>query len=178
MATTKTKAKKELAKPDTFDYKTRAAFDWTQFTLKIHVEASPQKVWEAWTVGKKLSNWFPVEGVIEPKAGGRVWLQFFRPEDTLDDVVISAVKGKSVVFPFGSHGEQVEVRVIKHKKGAICELTQSRMRTTQRDKVYMHMGCRAGWTFFLTNLKSYLEHGIDLRSTDPKMTYREGFVNS
>ena len=42
----------------------------------------------------------------------------------------------------------------------------------------MHMGCRAGWVFFLTNLKAYLEHGIDLRTTDPKMTYREGFVNS
>jgi hypothetical protein len=31
-------------------------------------------------------------------------------------------------------------------------------------------GCAMGWTFFLANLKAWLEHGIDLRETNPNRT--------
>ena len=33
------------------------------------------------------------------------------------------------------------------------------------------MGCNLGWSFFITNLKALLEHGIDLRETDPDKAY-------
>jgi hypothetical protein len=40
------------------------------------------------------------------------------------------------------------------------------------------MGCAMGWTFFLANLKAYLENGIDLRGHDPKRCYKQNFINS
>ena len=154
----------------------KKAFDWTKFTLRVLIAAPREKVWEAWTSG--LARWFPVAGEIEPRKGGKVVLQFLFPEDKLEDEVISATKGQRIVFPFGSHGEQVEVRLRKQGGGTLCELTQSDMRTTAQDKVQMHMGCRQGWTFFLANLKAWLEHGVDLRSHDPKRSYRQGYINS
>lgn len=105
-------------------------------------------------------------------------LGFIHLEDTLDDKVISVTQGHRLVFPFGKRGEQVEVKLRKRKGGTICELTQSNMRTTPWDRVHMRMGSRGGWTFFLTNLKAWVERGPDLRSHDRKMTYRDGFVNS
>ncbi len=31
-----------------------------------------------------------------------------------------------------------------------------------------NVNCQTCWTYFLTNLKAYLEHGIDLREKDPQ----------
>jgi hypothetical protein len=39
------------------------------------------------------------------------------------------------------------------------------------------MGCRTGWTFFLTNLKSILEKGPDLRESDPRRIKETFLVN-
>ena len=52
------------------------------------------------------------------------------------------------------------------------------MGVSPKDKWDMHKGCETGWTFFLTNLKSYLEHGIDLRSHDRRKSYKKNYVNS
>jgi len=40
----------------------------------------------------------------------------------------------------------------------------------------MHKGCAEGCTFFLANLKSYLENGIELRSHEKERSYRAGFI--
>ncbi len=34
-----------------------------------------------------------------------------------------------------------------------------------------HMGCNLGWSFFMTNRKALLEHGVDFRETDPEKAY-------
>jgi hypothetical protein len=38
-----------------------------------------------------------------------------------------------------------------------------------------HVGCKAGWTFYLANLKSILEGGIDMRN---KKTRLKEMLNS
>jgi hypothetical protein len=32
-----------------------------------------------------------------------------------------------------------------------------------------HLGCKTGWTFYLANLKSLMEGGIDLRNKNEKI---------
>ena len=38
------------------------------------------------------------------------------------------------------------------------------LKINEKGKVQYHMGCLGGWTFYLANLKSYLEGGVDLRN--------------
>jgi len=46
----------------------------------------------------------------------------------------------------------------------VVELWQENIPGDEDSKVNLHMGCTKGWTFYLTNLKSILEGGIDLRN--------------
>jgi len=151
--------------------------DWTQFTLKIFIRASQAKVYKAWTNSTELANWFSEKAEIDPKKGGKLYFEWLAG-DKLTTEVTSVTKNRRVLFPFGSRGEKVEVKMLKSGKGTVCQLRQYDMITSPAMKWEMHMGCKTGWAFFLANLKSYLEHGIDLRSHDRKQSYRQGFVNS
>lgn len=152
-------------------------YDWTQFRLKIEIAAPPRRVFDAWTRRELVSKWFPVAGVIEPRKGGQIALTFLGG-DTHDDKVTAARRPSLLQFPFGKRGEQVRITFKKVRGGTCCELHQFNMATTPIAKIQMHMGCQQGWTFFLTNLKAFLEHGLDMRSHDPRKSYRQGYVNS
>jgi hypothetical protein len=51
------------------------------------------------------------------------------------------------------------------------------MKINPATRVIMHIVGKTGWVFSLTNLKSYPERGIDLRSRDPRRCYNQGYVN-
>ena len=152
-------------------------FDWTKFFLRIAIDTSPEKVFQAWTDDKIVTKWFTVKAEMEPKKKGRIFWEWLGC-DKLDTKNIDFVPNKKFVFPFGSKGEQVAITIVPDSSGAICELRQTKMKTDPKSRIAMHMGCKQGWTFFLTNLKSYLEHGIDLRSHDTNRSYNQNFVNS
>lgn len=153
------------------------SYDWSQFTVKIDLKASSSKVFQAWTDERKIVKWFVEKANIEPKKNGRLYLEWLTG-DKSDDKIIAIRKDSLFHFPFGAGGEEVKVKIRKITGGSVCEIHQFNMKTGPMDKVNWHMGCRAGWTFFLTNLKAYLEHGLDLRSRNPKMSYKQGYVNS
>jgi len=152
-------------------------YDWTQFTQRILIKASPEKVFKAWTDQKEIVKWFTVKTELEPKKGGRLYFEWLAG-DKLEAKVIRIRRPNLLVFPFGSADEQVEVKISKEKGGSLVELHQYGMRTTPKYRVSMHLGCQTGWVFFLTNLKCWLEHGIDLRSHDASRSYRQGYINS
>jgi uncharacterized protein YndB with AHSA1/START domain len=152
-------------------------YDWTQFILRVYLKAPADKVYAAWTDAKLITRWFPEKAEIEARRGGRIYLEWVAG-DKMDTQVIRARKPTLFVFPFGNKGEEVAVKIKKVKGGTICELHQYHMKTGPKDKVSMHMGCAMGWTFFLANLKAFLEHGVDLRGHDPKRCYRQNFINS
>ncbi|MCB2230828.1 SRPBCC domain-containing protein [bacterium] len=153
------------------------SYDWTRFVLRIEIAASPARVFRAWTESDEVQAWFPEKAESEPKKGGRYYLEFLGG-DIADMKFLEFRKPNKVVFTFGDKGETVTVRIRKAGKKTICELEQSGMSTSPKSRVHMHMGCKTGWVFFLTNLKAYLEHGIDLRSHDRRKTYNQSYVNS
>ena len=155
----------------------KITYDWSKFTLKIPIKKSPARVFKAWTDDKQVSNWFTVKTILEPKTNGRIYFEWLAG-DKLETKFISVIKNKKIVFPFGSHEEKVEVKFLKDGKNCICLLHQYDMKTSPKVKWNMHRGCITGWTFFLTNLKVYLENDIDLRSHDVKKSYKFGFINS
>ena len=50
-------------------------------------------------------------------------------------------------------------------------ITQENMADTTEAHSGWHLSCNLGWSFFMTNLKAFLEHGIDLREADPERAY-------
>jgi uncharacterized protein YndB with AHSA1/START domain len=152
-------------------------YDWTRFSLKIELAVPPERVFRAWTNASELSAWFAVTCEIEPRSGGRLFFEWLGG-DRLETRIIAVKKNRELCFPFGPKGEQVRVHITKSRQGALCTLEQSGMLTSPGQKIEMHMGCKTGWVFFLTNLKAYLEHGVDLRSHDRRKSYQTGYINS
>lgn len=85
----------------------------------------------------------------------------------MDGKVLQYSRGKSVTllwvdkFP----GRKVvkpsaNFRVVSKERGTLLKL-----RHTGFSAPYHYAACSAGWAYFLTNLKSVLEHGFDLRSS-------------
>jgi hypothetical protein len=53
-----------------------------------------------------------------------------------------------------------------HGKAVLLTLRQFEIPTDEENKLNIHHGCSNGWTFWLANLKAYLEHGILLNETE------------
>lgn len=152
-------------------------YDWTRFVLRIEINASPERVFRAWTESAELSAWFAEKAQSEPRRGGQLHLEFLGGDKA--DLQFLKFRSPSLVsFTFGHQGETVTVRLRKTTRGTLCQLEQEGMKTGPKDRVHMHMGCKTGWVFFLTNLKGYLEHGVDLRSHDSRKSYNQHYVNS
>jgi hypothetical protein len=94
---------------------------------------------------------------------GEEWVREARPPTRL-------------VFGFG---DKMEVEVALRKQGSICDvsLRQYNIPNTPRGRCDLHMGCRVAWAFFLTNLKSIAEGGLDLRETDRAKVRQLHLVN-
>lgn len=151
--------------------------DWSQFKLRLLINKPVSRVFEAWTSDRIVSRWFTEKTVIEPRKNGRLYFEWLAGE-SMEAKVIAIARNRYFTFPFGSKGERVTVRFRKAGAGCVCEIHQYNMKTTPESKWGMHKGCLQGWTFFLANLKAYLEHGIDLRGHDPKRSYRQDYINS
>jgi uncharacterized protein YndB with AHSA1/START domain len=95
-----------------------SAYDWTQFTQRIVIKAPPAKVFKAWTDPSELIRWFPVKAELEPKKGGRLYLEWLAG-DKFEGKIIRVRKPSLLVFPFGNGNEEVEVKISKVRGGPL-----------------------------------------------------------
>lgn len=161
-------------------------FDWTQFSKRVFINADLKSVYNAWTKSGELEKWFlskatfhsnegkeilPSENVV-PKSIYR-WNWF--AQNHFEEGTISQVNGIDYLeFTFA--GEcKVQVRLSKEKDQTLVELTQIEIPLDNTSKENIRLGCAFGWTFYLLNLKSVLEGGLDLRN---KNTHLIGVVNN
>ena len=73
-------------------------------------------------------------------------------------------------------GECIVTIIAKpHNDISVVEITQENIPTDEKSKVNYFVGCGEGWAFYLANLKSILEGGIDLRNRDETI---KGVLNS
>ena len=61
----------------------------------------------------------------------------------------------------------VEVAIISEEGEKVIELTQKNI--APDESLHIYIGSGEGWTFYLVNLKSILEGGIDLRNKNDKI---------
>jgi len=153
------------------------SYDWSKFTRKININAPVNAIYDAWTIPQQLEEWFLRsadfkrsdgtirEKIIHIRKGDTYsWLWHGHPDTIVEkgEVLIANEKDK-LQFSFTAGGI-VTVDIGMAAGETIVMLTQENIPTDEKGKVSYHMGCMTGWTFYLANLKSYLEGGIDLRN--------------
>lgn len=155
---------------------------WSSFTLRVAIKAEPQQVFDAWATQAGLERWFlrkaefktPDGSVRERNAHvqkGDVyeWLWFGYDDNTVERREVIEANGKNL-FRFIFSGDCIVTVVIKHEHGAtLVELKQENIPLDEDPKMNLCLGCSNGWTFYMANLKSILEGGIDLRNKDERI---------
>lgn len=152
-------------------------FDWTRYTKRIAVKAPISTIYKAWAIPEELERWF-LEDV-----------KFYDKDNNLKDKQTPAEKGLTYKWKWHlyddimkgrileTNGKDflqftfeeeciVEVKLTKDREYTLIELTHKNIPTDDESKQYIRLGCASGWTFYLTNLKSVYEGGLDLRNKD------------
>ena len=95
--------------------------------------------------------------------------------DTTEHGKIIDANGKDFIqFTFA--GEcLVDIKLSIQGDYIIVELTQINIPIDDNSKQGIRLGCDSGWSFFLVNLKSVYEGGIDLRNKDTSL---KGMLNN
>ncbi|HMU09846.1 MAG TPA: SRPBCC domain-containing protein [Ferruginibacter sp.] len=163
-------------------------YDWSRFVTRININAPIEKLYWCWATRQGMEYWFlrlseykkpdgNVRTGSEPVQPGDTytWRWHGWSDETTEHGSILDCNGKDIFkFSFGKAGDCTVT--LKNELGQnIVELLQSNIPITDEGMHYWHLGCKTGWTFYLANLKSLLEGGVDLRNRDEKL---QNVINS
>lgn len=157
--------------------------DWTKFTKRIPIKADPQIIYDCWGTQAGLEKWFlrkaeftMPNNLLRPhnahiqKEDRYEWLWYGYPKSVSERNIVTDANGKDL-FQFKFSGDSLVTVTIKTDEGEqIVELVQENIPLDDNPVTSLYIGCGTGWTFYLANLKSVLEGGIDLRNRNVKLS--------
>jgi hypothetical protein len=157
--------------------------DFSEFKLRVNIKTSIEDAYKAWSTSAGLCSWFLGNCTFTDKQGVQ------RPADEMaqpgDEYIYyfncyadkAAFKGKVLkvngkdLFSFTfSKGCPVTISIYKEQGETIVELFESNLPTDEETIKRHYVGDSKGWIFYLTNLKSVLEGGLDLRNRNQALT--------
>lgn len=160
-------------------------FNWTTFTKRIAIQATLADMYDAWTIPEKIETWFLKKAVYKRPNGSNLpkdvrftigdqyewhWYLF----EGIEKGKITASNEKDFIqFQFAN--SLVEVHLSELEGNILVTLTQKDIPTDDDSKRDIRLGCEKGWTFFLLNLKTVYENGIDQRNKDERLI---GMINN
>jgi uncharacterized protein YndB with AHSA1/START domain len=161
-------------------------FIWSQFTKRITIKSDLITVYNAWTKSGELEKWFLSKAVFYSADNEKLsstenvssnskyeWNWF--AQNYFENGKVTEVNGSDYLeFTFAGDCK-VQVKLTKMKEEILVELTHKEIPLDDNSKENIRLGCAFGWTFYLVNLKSILEGGIDLRNKDTELV---GVVNN
>ncbi len=136
---------------------------------RFYYSASPRAVFAALTDPKQLTKWFVGKAVVGLREGGPYRLAWTGGYSMRGRVLAVEAPRKLRIewndrFP-GKKVRTTEARFTVEKRGRGTLLTVShRGFRSGKSWIALYGGVESGWAYYLTNLRAYLEHGIDLRS--------------
>ena len=103
------------------------------------------------------------------------WLWYGYPDTTAETGTFIKTNDKDELqFVFGKAGT-VTVKIYTIENQNMVELTQENIPSDEQSRFNYYVGCSTGWVFYLANLKSIMEGGIDLRNKNENL---KGVLNS
>lgn len=155
-----------------------SSFDWSRFTVRININSnSIEQLYRAWATRGGIEYWFlrmseyskadgELRSADEPVQTGDTyrWRWFGYGDEVTETGEILDCNGTDFFkFRFGKAGD-CSVNIYPEQDELIVELLQDNIPTDDKAKESWHIGCKTGWTFYLANMKSMFEGGIDLRN--------------
>ena len=155
---------------------------WSEFKLRVNINAPMDKAYAAWATQEGLESWFlkradlmagstPRQRGEKAQKGDEYEFRWFGyPDSTSHKGKIIATDGKSqFTFTF-SQDLPVSVSLYRECGETIVELVETFDPTDEGVVRKHYLGNMKGWIFYLTNLKSVLEGGLDLRNRKVELT--------
>ena len=156
--------------------------DSSRFLKRVSIRTTPQKIYDSWTTQEGLESWFLRKAEFNTPAGKLrdknehvqkgdkyYWLWHGYDDNAFENRFVREANGKDL-FQFEFTAECiVTVSVIKEAGETICQLIQHNLPPNDDITDHLYVLCGEGWTFYLTNLKSFLEGGIDLRNKNVEL---------
>ncbi|WP_396590342.1 SRPBCC domain-containing protein [Allomuricauda sp. R78024] len=146
------------------------------FTKKIFIKAPIEKLYWSWGTAEGISSWFLSNATYTSASGeerkpnentqaGDSYLWKWHNWDGQEAGNVLKANGKDFL-EISFADSKVSVELEDHKKAILVTLKQHEIPTDDESKLNIHHGCSNGWTFWLANLKAYLEHGILLNEIE------------
>lgn len=149
---------------------------WGKFVKRITVNAPVQVVYNAWSTKAGIETWFLRKAIftsngVEKNATDAIaedddyiWRWHGYSDNVTEKGKIIAANGKDMLQFSFSGNCIVTVKAFEEDGETIAELMQENIPLEDDPMKNLYVGCGEGWTFYLANLKSILEGGIDLRN--------------
>lgn len=148
------------------------AYDWSQFHVRMYYLAPLPEVFRRFSTAQGLESFFIHRAVHTaadgtPRApGGQVqtgdhydwtYVHDFAHGGVFEEVITDRL----VRFTFGSMN--VAIHFWDLGEATEVDLHQTHCATEDPDRAWQHVNCRSCWIYFLTNLRSILAGGPDVR---------------
>lgn len=154
--------------------------DWSTFTKRITIASDARALYNCWAVPAEIERWFlasaeyrspdsVIRGRTERVSAGDLygWRWHGYSNGAAESGKILTANGHNFFSFTFTEGCFVDVEIKSELGEKVVELTQRKIAIDEARSVYL--ACSEGWTFYLSNLKSILEGGVDLRNKNPKL---------
>jgi uncharacterized protein YndB with AHSA1/START domain len=146
---------------------------WKRILWRIHVNVPMEAAYTALSTAKGLSGWMPMEAALTDAGGeplppgtagspGDHFRFSWHIGHSEEGEFLEANGVDSVRFSFGQNTE-VALSLEETDDGSVVVTMEQTHDRGDEMNLKMKMNYGAGWAFYLANLKSVLEGGLDLR---------------
>jgi len=147
-------------------------YDWSQFHVRMYYPASIDDVFRHFSTASGLASFFIYraehrcadgtsrgenETVVPGDAYHWEYLHHFEHSGEFLDVQ----KNQLISFTFGAMVVTVRFRLVN--EATEVDLHQTGCAITDPERAWQHVNCRSCWIYFMTNLRSVLAGGPDVR---------------
>ncbi|TVZ57187.1 uncharacterized protein YndB with AHSA1/START domain [Lutibacter sp. Hel_I_33_5] len=162
--------------------------DWTKFIKRISINKPVEDVFKCWATKAGIEKWLLEKAdysdglktrnlnELIQKGDTFIW-KWYNWKSTESGEILTTNHKDVLSFSFGSAGN-VHVQLNEAQNCTEVVLTQDNIPTDDKSKMEFYVGCSTGWTFWLANLKAYLEHNITLNEKGLNQDKTKDLVNS
>ena len=147
-------------------------YDWSQFHVRMYYLAPLDEVFRRFATSEGLESFF-IHRAIHTGEGGVVRgpTEFAQPGDQYEwtyvhdyahgGTFLGVEPNRRIEFTFGTMNVNITFRSVG--EATEVDLHQTNCATEDPERAWQHVNCRSCWIYFLTNLRSVLANGTDLR---------------
>ncbi len=157
--------------------------DWKKFRLRVNIKSSIETIYKAWATPQGLESWFLRNAQFKNTEDNAIdkdsylkegdtyeWFWHGYPDSVCEKGKVLKSNGKNIFSFTFSMGCPVTISIYKESDECIVELVESDLPADEKTRLQHFVGDSRGWIFYLTNLKSVLEGGLDLRNRKNELT--------